>query len=251
MIRAMDGKYYGACSSGGANDWGTLFNYDLATNTFTKIFDFDTLSGIGPVGALVQAPSGIIYGTAPYGGSTLNGVIFSLDPVTSEFNVVYNFTGNNGATPISDLMVGNDGNLYGTSTNGGSSGHGVAYSFNPATGVYTALHNFDINTGYIPSGGFVAITSPEGIEDKSLITSMDVFPNPSSDIVSVTTTQKGGVILNYRITNILGQVFCQAVENSGATTITKELNISNLSQGVYYLEVTTPTGKGVKEFVKQ
>lgn len=41
VIMASNGKLYGTTLNGGSYNYGTLFEYDLVTNTFTKKVDFD------------------------------------------------------------------------------------------------------------------------------------------------------------------------------------------------------------------
>jgi len=44
IIEANNGKLYGVAQRGGVNDEGTLYEFDLATQTFTKKIDFAGLS---------------------------------------------------------------------------------------------------------------------------------------------------------------------------------------------------------------
>ena len=64
------------------------------------------------------------------------------------------FTGNNGANPganpYGSLTLGNDGNFYGTTFNGGSSGYGTIFKMT-TNGVLTNLVSFTSSTGINPS----------------------------------------------------------------------------------------------------
>ncbi len=52
----------------------------------------------------------------------------------------------------SPLVVGVDGNIYGTTSSGGVNGGGVLFDLT-TTGVYTVVHRFDESTeGSIPNG---------------------------------------------------------------------------------------------------
>jgi len=66
---------------------------------------------------------------------------------------LYNFDNIHGADPQAILAQGRDGNLYGTTYNGGTKGAGEVFQITP-TGSLTVLHNFDggINGGYPQSG---------------------------------------------------------------------------------------------------
>lgn len=41
LMQAPNGKLYGMTNPGGSNDKGVLFSFDLLTNTYLKLFDFD------------------------------------------------------------------------------------------------------------------------------------------------------------------------------------------------------------------
>jgi len=66
---------------------------------------------------------------------------------------LYNFDNTHGADPQAILAQGRDGNLYGTTYNGGTKGTGEVFQITPS-GSLTVLHNFDggINGGYPQSG---------------------------------------------------------------------------------------------------
>jgi uncharacterized repeat protein (TIGR03803 family) len=58
------------------------------------------------------------------------------------FNVIYNFTGgNDGGIPLAGLVIDTAGNLYGTTSTGGSSGGGTVFKVS-ASGQETVLYNF-------------------------------------------------------------------------------------------------------------
>jgi uncharacterized repeat protein (TIGR03803 family) len=53
-----NGKLMGSCMRGGSNDNGTLFTFDMLSNTFTKLMDFDSVStGAYPMGDILQTES--------------------------------------------------------------------------------------------------------------------------------------------------------------------------------------------------
>jgi hypothetical protein len=98
--------------------------------------------GGGPNGGLALDSTGNIYGTTVYGGSIVDGcsgpggrgcgTVFELHaPLEKGGNwseeILVRFTGNNGALPMSGLVFGRDGNLYGSVTGGGSGNGGEIY----------------------------------------------------------------------------------------------------------------------------
>jgi uncharacterized repeat protein (TIGR03803 family) len=71
------------------------------------------------------------------------------------FTKLVDFNGSNGTYPqFLDLIQGTDGNFYGTTTEGGTSGQGTIFKIT-AAGELTTLHNFDTSDGASPHGTLV------------------------------------------------------------------------------------------------
>ena len=70
------------------------------------------------------------------------------------FKLLAQFNGTNGAFPEAPLAQGTDGNLYGTSTDGGLSGYGTVFQVTPR-GRLTVLHSFAYADGAYPAGGLL------------------------------------------------------------------------------------------------
>jgi uncharacterized repeat protein (TIGR03803 family) len=178
VIQASNGKLYGMTCSGGdnggpyPNDGGVIYSFDISTNTYSKLYDFyftntTNVSGYTPIGGLIQATNGLLYGMTQYGGASGGvsgigaGVIFSFNPSTNVFNKIFDFGGESGERPWSDLMQASDGKLYGLTPEGGANtvsgiGAGVLFSLDPATNTYTKLYDFKRDgSGYFPAGNLV------------------------------------------------------------------------------------------------
>jgi len=115
MAQGRDGNLYGITTSGGQNNLGSIFKI-TPTGTMTQLYSFDTAHGSTPVGGLVLGLDGNLWGTTEFGGANGFGNIFKITPA-GVLTVVYDFTGNSttdGGFPISTLIVGPDGQLYGT-----------------------------------------------------------------------------------------------------------------------------------------
>jgi uncharacterized repeat protein (TIGR03803 family) len=80
--------------------------------------------------------------------------------VTSKgtFTILHAFDLTDGGDPISGLVLGKDGDFYGTTFNGGSIGYGNVFKITPA-GTLTVLHSFTpASDGGTPYGGLVQAT---------------------------------------------------------------------------------------------
>ncbi len=103
------------------------------------IHSFTGSDGAGPYAPLIQM-GGNLYGTTYRGGanssaSGSDGTAFELIPSGSGWNekVIYNFAGGaaDGANPQASLIPGSNGDLYGTTYRGGTSGVGTVFKIVP------------------------------------------------------------------------------------------------------------------------
>jgi uncharacterized repeat protein (TIGR03803 family) len=161
LLQANDGNFYGMSSAGGASGFGTIFEYSPSTQTFAVIHSFvgGAADGAQPQGSLIQASDGNLYGLTQYGGASNNGVIFQFNLGTQAFTLLYSFEGGpaDGANPLNSLTQASDGNFYGMTLQGGASGIGTFFVYNPTTQAVTVLHSFAGGTsdGKWPYGNFL------------------------------------------------------------------------------------------------
>ncbi|MEP7141572.1 MAG: choice-of-anchor tandem repeat GloVer-containing protein [Ferruginibacter sp.] len=156
LIQANDGKLYGMTPSGGANNAGVIFSFDILTSTYSKLKDLGLADGGGPRGSLVQAGDQKLYGMTYAGGSLGFGVIFSFDISSSTYTNLKDFDRPNGAYPTGNLIQANNGKLYGMTSEGGNGiDLGVIFSFDPLSSVYQKLKDFVETEGVNPIGSLV------------------------------------------------------------------------------------------------
>ena len=107
--------------------------------TYTTIFNFDTPVGTLPAAGVTMDQHGNLYGTASQGG-VLNqacpngcGLVYKLTRQGSNwiYSPLYKFNGTDGFLPQSRVIFGPDGNLYGTTTYGGTGNNGEVYQLRP------------------------------------------------------------------------------------------------------------------------
>lgn len=111
--------------------------------TESVLYTFQTgTDGAIPYAGLVGDRDGILYGTTLWGGLYNDGAVFKLDKRKHE-SVVYSFAGGtDGIAPKASLILDKRGNLYGTTTRGGSSADaGIVFKIDPS-GTETVLHRF-------------------------------------------------------------------------------------------------------------
>jgi len=188
LIQATDGKLYGVCRSGGTNNVGTLFSYDIATNTLVKLFDFDNTNGANPNCILSELSPGRIYGVTNSGGANLNGLIFHHDIVSGTTVKLNDFTTAMGKGNGS-LLAASNGLIYGMRSSGGTSGQGCIYSFDTTSQVITKLVDFSAAgiSKYTPgkliqvSGGkILGMHETAGNNEKGILFEFDIASNTYS-----------------------------------------------------------------------
>jgi uncharacterized repeat protein (TIGR03803 family) len=118
----------------------------------------DCPDGAQPLyGALVQDSQGNLYGTTRYGGVQDAGVVFELSPPPGGGDgpwtetVLHSFCSaascQDGKWPWSGVILDSHGNLYGTTSAGGTVTHGVAFKVSPPPGGHgswteSVIYNF-------------------------------------------------------------------------------------------------------------
>ena len=148
QMSPYNGKLYGTTSRGGTSDYGTIFEYDPVTNSYTKKFDFGpnvSASGGSPKGSLLLY-NNKFYGLAADYAVSGGGCIFEWDPATNIYTKKYEFDGTAGRNPQNSLRLMNN-KMYGTTLFGGSSNLGVVFEWDPATNACVKLYELTGSNG--------------------------------------------------------------------------------------------------------
>jgi len=127
-----------------------------STAQFTSLGSFDRTDGMGPYyGPLVQGRDGNYYGTTSLGGLNQAGTVFQVTP-GAKLTTIYNFCSKSnctdGGSPAAGLVLGTDGNFYGTTFAGGDTscafpaGCGTIFKITPA-GVLKTIYVFTAGGG--------------------------------------------------------------------------------------------------------
>ncbi len=139
LFQASNGKLYGATERGGVNNVGALFEYNIATQAYTKVFDFASATGAYPSGTLVQADDGKLYGFCSGGGANSGGVLYDFNLTNATYTLRASFQENaNGNRPFGGLTKASNGKLYGITLLAPPANIAQIIQFDPATGTITA-----------------------------------------------------------------------------------------------------------------
>jgi uncharacterized repeat protein (TIGR03803 family) len=174
LIQGSDGNFYGAAQVSGegssAPDGGAVFSL-TPTGTLKVLHIFQPGPGNNYAngnlaGLLAEGPDGKIYGETLYGGNDgCNGycgygVLYRVNRDGTGFQVLHKYCSEANCTDGASgeaLVVGTDGNVYGTTYYGGANSSGTIFKVTPSTGAYEVVYNFNFSTsGEYPSSLVVA-----------------------------------------------------------------------------------------------
>jgi len=161
LVQGANGNFYGT-TSGGNNGDGTVFEITPA-GTLTVLHSFDGTDGTHPYSTLAQGINGNFYGTTFGDGCNSScGTVFTIT-TAGKLTTLYKFCSQTGCTdgssPVAGVILGGDGNFYGTTEFGGvHSSEGTVFKITP-TGNLTTLYRFctlpGCTDGVIPNAGLV------------------------------------------------------------------------------------------------
>lgn len=174
LIQGSDGNFYGAAQVSmegtSAPNGGTVFSL-TPTGTLKVLHTFlpganNKYPGGNLPGLLAEGPDGKIYGEALHGGiDGCNGycgygLLYRVNRDGSGFQIIHKYCSETNCADGSSggaLVVGTDGNVYGTTYYGGANSDGTIFKVTPSSGAYEVVYNFNVSTvGENPSALVVA-----------------------------------------------------------------------------------------------
>jgi uncharacterized repeat protein (TIGR03803 family) len=169
LVQATNGDLYGTTNAGGVQNsscvyggCGTVFKI-APSGTLTTLYSFCSQSGCkdgwGPNARLVQATQGDLYGTTESGGTNTigtAGTVFKITP-GGTLTTLYSFCAQSGCTdgqyPAEALVQATNGDLYGTTYEGGAdSVSGTVFKITQS-GTLTTLYSFCSQGGSLCTDG--------------------------------------------------------------------------------------------------
>ena len=180
LVEGSDTYMYGGARNGGAKGTGTVYKVSHDGSDFQVLHTFDAntsstsgqvvnAEGAFPEGQLVQDSKGFIYGVTSAGGANGRGTVYRVFSDGTGFQVLHTFSATtqnsstklpenaDGAVPLSGLIDGGDGIVYGT-TSSGATGRGNVYAIKADGSVFDdgntikVLYEFNGKDGSTPIG---------------------------------------------------------------------------------------------------
>jgi uncharacterized repeat protein (TIGR03803 family) len=132
LIMDSAGNLYGTTYGGGTYNFGTVFKVS-PTGQETVLYSFagGTTDGAHPEAGLLMDSAGNLFGTTYDAGASNVGIVFMISASGKE-TVLHHFAGDktDGGNPLGTLVMGSDGNLYGTTYTYGPNGVGTVFVIN-------------------------------------------------------------------------------------------------------------------------
>jgi uncharacterized repeat protein (TIGR03803 family) len=162
LVQGTDGNFYGSTYYTPGNSSPTQFGAFFKLTPAGQITFYPQTLKLAVEGPLIQASDANFYGMS--GGEGLFGIsstpsVFSMTP-SGVVTILHTFgQGSDGTFPWGTVVQGPNGNLYGTTSLGGTAGQGVLFEISTDGTSYTILHNFGdgsvANDGNSPTGTLI------------------------------------------------------------------------------------------------
>lgn len=181
---AQPPELWGTMSTGGSFGIGGIIKINGDGTGFANEYTCMGGSSGGSIqSTLLPVTNTLIYGNSVSGGSQAKGDIFSYNPVTNVYTMLFSMDTLSGYYPRGTVIKATNNKLYGLTNNGGTFNKGVFYSFDPGNNQYTKLHEFDGPTGQLPAGSVMqaavngklyGMTTTGGANGSGVIFSYDI-----------------------------------------------------------------------------
>lgn len=153
------GNLYGTgYTGGGVNNDGAVYEISAAgTESVLYSFPYGANGNANPAASLIMDSSGNLFGTSIFGGANNQGTVFKITAAASQ-STLHSFgaTAGDGANPEAPLIMDGDGNLYGTTDEGGAHNAGTVFEID-AAGTESILYSFGSSAadGLNPLAGLI------------------------------------------------------------------------------------------------
>ena len=114
------------------NNEGYLYAFNIITSVYTQLYNFTNINTYNLLSSVIFYNNHLLYGTSSHDGLNGYGYIYTFDIISSEFNIIYNFTYSDGFQY--NIGVFNGTTLYGSTST-------TLYSYDIITQVFTILYD--------------------------------------------------------------------------------------------------------------
>jgi uncharacterized repeat protein (TIGR03803 family) len=250
LLLASDGNYYGVCMRGGQYDEGTLYRFNLSTNSITQVHDFGPGKGHKPFGNVAEYKGKLLVCAFENPlHAEQGGAIVEYDIAAGSANIACALSNSTGDYPRAGLQAIGNGKFVGTASSGGANYTGAVYLYDAST--QKIQHSFicEPMQGMYPFAAvtqldkdvFVGTTSEGGLFKAGVVYTYNASTNKYAKLFDFTNTtghKAAGDILVYAKNKMLlattsggesaygNMLFCG---NTGGFAVTKSLSLGSSS----------------------
>ncbi|HKD11583.1 MAG TPA: choice-of-anchor tandem repeat GloVer-containing protein [Thermoanaerobaculia bacterium] len=224
LLQLPDGKLYGTTRTGGPSGAGTIFSVDTTGANFTTLHAFTIEDGAGPVGTLIKASDGKLYGTTSGGGPGKSGVVFRVTLSTCTAPPAPT-AGNNGP-----ICAGSTLQLTATTV------AGATYAWTGPNGFTSTAQNPSIaNATTAASGTYTVHAIVGGCSSAAATTTATVNAIPAAPTAGNNGPICAGSTLQLTATTVSGATYAWAGPNGFTSTLQNPsiANATTAATGTY------------------
>ena len=232
-----EGDLFGTASNGGVGGTdgdGTVFEIAKSTGQLTTLATFTGDNGATPERGVTIDAAGDLFGTTFRGGADNDGTVFELVKSTGALLTLATFTGANGASPLSQLVIDAAGDLFGTTEVGGADNGGTAFEIAKSTGLLSTIATFSNASGEqvdgsltINSAGdlfgttFYGVANGDGtvFELPATFAATPTVDNTTTVVDSDPASKAVGNVSTHATSDVIGNGVSDVVLQNGGTVV--------------------------------
>jgi uncharacterized repeat protein (TIGR03803 family)/VCBS repeat-containing protein len=190
LIADANGDLFGTTTGGGTNGDGAVFELvNIGNGSYTQqtlvsfTGDDGANPGSDPRASLIADAKGDLFGTTDGGGANGYGTVFELvnngnDSYTLQ--TLVSFTGDDGTNPTGSLIADANGDLFGTTSGGGTNGYGTVFEIT-GSGFIVALPTVEPDRAHVQLDHTLSVNAANGV----LANDIDPIPNDTLSVSAV------------------------------------------------------------------
>ncbi len=146
LIMDSNGNLFGTTANGGTHGNGTVFEIPAGTHTITVLANFNSpTTGGSPRGQIAIDAQGNLYGDTFLGGANNEGTVWKVAQGSNAVTVLANLTNATGFQALGGVTLDAQGDIFGTTTEGGLNTVGTIFEIPKSTGIISAIFSFNDN----------------------------------------------------------------------------------------------------------
>ncbi len=284
-----DDKLYGVAATGGAFDYGTIYEYDpFYLNSFpNKKFDFSQTTGGKAWGCKMTNYNNKLYGVTTQGGEFNQGVIFEWEPSTNIYTKKYNFNGDNAGVAYAELfcvnlnapalnlpvflnpnnfqlkwnvITGANSYVIDVATDENFTNFLSGYQNKIINGTETTITNTNFFTTYYcrvraantigeSANSNIVMSVTTNLESNELSQSIKVYPNPANEVINLKISNPKFNNLKLTIKNSVNVTLKTMVLDTNVES--NIINIDDFPNGLYFLHFESGNATHTTKIIKQ